>query len=54
MEAFGKFPCYGVYARYIDGLTLRNVKFHSQGPDPRPAVQYQKCRKVVLDNVIDE
>lgn len=54
MDAFGNFPCYGVFARYIDGLTLRNVKFHPQGDDPRPAVQYQKCRNVRFDGIIDE
>lgn len=53
MDAFGNFPCYGVFARYIDGLTIRDVRFHSQGDDPRPAVQYQKCRNVALTGVID-
>lgn len=53
MDAFGDFPSYGLYARYIDGLELRNVKFRVQSSDPRPALQYQKCSNVVLDNVTD-
>ena len=53
MDAFGDFPSYGLYARYIDGLELRNVKFSVLSPDPRPAFQYQKCRNVKLNNTAD-
>ena len=53
MEAFGIFPSYGLFARYVDGLVLRNVEFHAQTPDPRPAVQYQKCSNVSMYEVKD-
>lgn len=35
---FGELPALGVYARHVDGLTLRNVKIRSLQPDPRPAI----------------
>jgi hypothetical protein len=38
-------PAYGLYARNVRGLTLRNVRFEVEKPDLRPAV--------VLDHVAD-
>ena len=40
---FGILPAYGLYARHVRGLTVRNVSFTSLTPDDRPAV--------VLDDV---
>jgi polygalacturonase len=40
---FGIVPAYGLYARHVRGLTVRNVSFSSMTPDTRPAV--------VLDDV---
>jgi polygalacturonase len=40
---FGILPAYGLYARHVRGLTVRNVSFTSVLPDDRPAV--------VLDDV---
>jgi hypothetical protein len=33
---FGELPALGVFARHVDGLTLRNIKIRSLQPDPRP------------------
>ena len=35
---FGELPAYGLYARHIDGLHLRNVRFTLRAPDYRPAI----------------
>jgi polygalacturonase len=40
---FGILPCYGIYARHVDGLTTTDVSIHSKLKDERPAV--------VLDDV---
>lgn len=34
----GPTPAYGLYARHVDGLTLRNVQFELMRPDERPEV----------------
>ena len=34
----GPTPAYGLYARHVDGLTLRNVQFELLRPDERPEV----------------
>ena len=33
---FGELPSIGVFARHVDGLTLRNIKVHAMQPDARP------------------
>lgn len=35
---FGVLPAYGLYARHVDGLHLKNVHFELAEPDRRPAV----------------
>ena len=32
----GTLPCYGLFLRHIDGLTMENVAFRAISPDPRP------------------
>jgi polygalacturonase len=34
---FGELPSIGVFARHVDGLTLRNIKVHAMQPDARPS-----------------
>jgi hypothetical protein len=34
---FGELPSIGVFARHVDGLTLRNIKVHAMQPDGRPS-----------------
>ncbi|HAX41660.1 MAG TPA: glycosyl hydrolase family 28 protein [Bryobacteraceae bacterium] len=40
---FGTLPAHGLYARHVEGLTLRNVQLHWEAEDVRPAM--------VLDDV---
>lgn len=42
----GPTPAYGLFARHVDGLRLRNVKFELMRPDERP--------DIILDDVINE
>ena len=42
----GPTPAYGLYARHVDGLIVRNVRFDLQRPDERPAV--------LLEDVVNE
>jgi hypothetical protein len=34
---FGELPALALFARHVDGLTLRNMKVHSARSDPRPS-----------------
>ncbi|MFN8395012.1 MAG: glycoside hydrolase family 28 protein [Bacteroidia bacterium] len=40
---FGELPAWGIYARHVNGLTMRNMRIQIRKPDYRPAV--------VLDDV---
>lgn len=51
MDGFGRLSAFGVFMRYIDGLTLRNVIFTSINPEFRPAFRYECCKNVVIDNL---
>ena len=42
----GPTPAYGLYARHVDGLTVRNVRFELMRPDERP--------DIVLEDVVNE
>ncbi len=37
-DLFGELPALALYARHVDGFTLRNFKVHAAEPDGRPAV----------------
>ncbi len=36
-DIFGDLPCYGLFCRHVEGLTLRGVEFECETPDARPA-----------------
>ncbi len=36
----GTVPSYGLYARHVTGLTLRNVEISTRAPDARPAIMF--------------
>ena len=42
----GPTPAYGLFARHVDGLHLRNVKFELMRPDERP--------DIILEDVVNE
>ncbi len=37
---FGELPCWGLYVRHVDGLTMKNVKLSIEAPDYRPAIVF--------------
>ena len=37
----GPTPAYGLYARHVDGLRLRDVRFALQRPDERPDIIFE-------------
>ena len=53
MESFGTLSAYGLFARYIDGLSLARVSFHHLASESRPAFRYEFCHNVHLDGIVD-
>ena len=45
---FGPLPAYGLYARHVEGLTLRNVKSRWRSPDARPGAVFDDVRDLEL------
>jgi len=41
---FGPLPAYGLYARHVEGLVLRDVETRGSAPDERPAVVMEDVR----------
>jgi hypothetical protein len=48
---FGRLPCYGLYVRHVQGLTLENVNISSQVGDPRPMLSTDDVQQLVVQNV---
>ena len=46
----GELPAYGLYARFVDGLTLKNVSMKLSCKEPRPPAAIVDCKNVVVDN----
>jgi polygalacturonase len=51
MESFGTLPAYGVFARDVDNLELRDLRLHTESPDPRPGITWHDCSSVKVDHV---
>jgi hypothetical protein len=50
INRFGKtLPAWGVFARHVDGLILRNVKLTWDSPDLRPALVAQDVQKLIAE-----
>lgn len=47
---FGILPAYGMYARHVDGLQLKNVTFGFEIEDERHAVVLDDCQDVSFDS----
>ena len=45
-SAFGVPPSYGLYARHVEGLELRNVEFRLENEDTRPVMFWNQCKDV--------
>ncbi len=41
---FGELPAYGLFARHVDGLTLRGVELRVEKPDSRKPIVYEDVR----------
>ncbi|HEX8429239.1 glycoside hydrolase family 28 protein [Hymenobacter sp.] len=48
---FGELPAYGFYVRHAEGLTLKNVRIRTTGPDYRPALVFDDVQKLTLQDV---
>ena len=48
---FGPLPAYGLYARHVDGLVLRNVHFRTATHDERPAIFVDDVRHLDKDRI---
>ena len=44
-------PAYGLYARHVEGLHLRDISFSYERPDYRPAVVLDDVRNATFDHV---
>ncbi len=49
--ADGVFPAYGLYARYIKGLTLNNVRFEVATPELRPAIVFDQVTDAAISGL---
>ncbi len=47
-DMFGDLPAVGLYARHVDGLTLRDVRIGAEHPDDRPALVLDDVERVEL------
>lgn len=50
-SAWGILPAYGLYARHVEGLELKNVHFRYMVPDSRHVVVLDDVENAVLDGV---
>jgi Glycosyl hydrolases family 28 len=46
---FGHLPVIGLYARHVEGLTMRNVRVFQRAPDARPPIVFDDVREAVLN-----
>jgi hypothetical protein len=49
---FGVPPAYGLFARHVDGLVLRQVRFHLAAPDARPPVLGEDLAEADLSGLV--
>lgn len=47
-DMFGDLPASGLYGRHVDGLSLKNAKFHSAQPDQRPTLVLDDVRRAEI------
>lgn len=50
-QMFGRFPCYGLYARHVKDLRLSNVRIASQTKDPRPMLVCEDVQGLDLTKI---
>lgn len=47
----GPTPAYGLYARHVEGLQLRNITFSLKKKDDRPAVIMKNVKNVAMSEI---
>lgn len=47
---FGILPSYGLFARHVEGVTIRDLTFKLMEPDARPAVIFDDVRNCFVDH----
>jgi hypothetical protein len=50
-DMFGRIPSYGLFARHVVGLTVRDVDVTDDRPDARPAFRLQDVTRSDLNHV---
>lgn len=48
---FGELPAWALYARHVDGLTLRNIRFSLRDADFRPAFVFDDVEDMKMENM---
>ncbi len=50
-DAFGRLPAFGLYLRDAEDVTLHNIQFRLLAADARPALHWQRVRRLSLHQV---
>lgn len=50
-QMFGRLPAYGLYARHVNGLTIRDVRIALENPDARAAIVFDDVAASSLERV---
>ena len=50
-SAWGILPAYGLFAKHVDGLTLRNIRFSCKVPDGRHVCVFDDVKDVCVDGL---
>jgi hypothetical protein len=49
---FGELPCWGLYARHLDGLTMKNIKMTVTGTEFRSAAIFDDVKRLSIDKIV--
>jgi polygalacturonase len=50
-DMFGRMPSYGLFARHVDGLDIRDADFTFEKPELRPVMQLRDVTRVDVDHL---
>lgn len=53
-DAFGRFPSFGIFMRDAENIQLSDLNLHTMSPDARPALRWQRVRKLALRQIQTE
>ena len=49
----GTVPAYGLWARHVEGLSLKEARFSTAGPEDRPALAFEDVSELDLEGIED-